>query len=67
MQVIGDRRFQSLVIIVEKQLQSNPREFSEQHLANVVWGAAKLRLLRRPLFMFVEKEVVRNGREVRLG
>ncbi len=52
--MIGDERFQNLVLILEDQLSTKGQEFSEQHLANVVWGAAKLRLLRLPLFQRVE-------------
>lgn len=57
-QVIRDPRFQSLVIFVETQLLNNALEFSEQHLANVVWGAAKLRLMREPLFHRVEVSLI---------
>jgi len=56
--VIDDRRFQQLVVNVEHNLKQAPETFGEQHLANVVWGAAKLRLQRGPLFDFVQREVV---------
>jgi len=55
--VISDRRFQQLVVNVEHNLKQAPESFGEQHLANVVWGAAKLRLQREPLFNFVQREV----------
>ena len=56
--VISDRRFQQLVVSVEHNLKQSPESFGEQHLANVVWGAAKLRLSREPLFQFVQREVM---------
>ena len=55
--VIHDSRFQQLVVCVETNLKNSPESFGEQHLANVVWGAAKLRLQREPLFNFVQREV----------
>ena len=56
-EVILDRRFQQLVVYVEHNLKQAPETFGEQHLANVVWGAAKLRLQREPLFNLVQREV----------
>mmetsp|Transcript_39984 Transcript_39984/g.125587 ORF Transcript_39984/g.125587 Transcript_39984/m.125587 type:complete len:872 (-) Transcript_39984:79-2694(-) len=63
-QVINDPHFQRLVLDVERCLQENPQMFGEQHLANVVWGAAKLRLLREPLFNLVKAEVLSGNRNL---
>eukprot|EP00292_Cryptomonas_paramecium_P009246 CAMPEP_0113696248 /NCGR_PEP_ID=MMETSP0038_2-20120614/21372_1 /TAXON_ID=2898 /ORGANISM="Cryptomonas paramecium" /LENGTH=254 /DNA_ID=CAMNT_0000618925 /DNA_START=244 /DNA_END=1004 /DNA_ORIENTATION=- /assembly_acc=CAM_ASM_000170 len=57
--VLYDRRFVALVVEVENRLKINPHEFNNQSLANVVWGAGKLRLNQRPdLFTAVEREVL---------
>jgi hypothetical protein len=48
------------VLLVENQLHVKAHEFSEQHLANVVWGAAKLRLGRLTLFQRVEVRIFRD-------
>ena len=56
-EIISDLRFQQLVVYVEHNLKHAPETFGEQHLANVVWGAAKLRLQREPLFNLVQREV----------
>ena len=38
----------ALVLELEDRLRTRSHEFKKQHLANVVWGAARLRLVRRP-------------------
>ena len=60
--VIADRTFQQLVVNVEQKLKQAPETFGEQHLANVVWGATKLRLQREPLFNLVQREVSHSVR-----
>ena len=62
--VIQDRRFQHMVLNVEHNLKQMPESFGEQHLANVVWGAAKLRLQREDLFHFVQREVLSPRRQL---
>ena len=56
--VISNLRFQQLVFDVEHALEKAPQTFGEQHLANVVWGAAKLRLRKEALFYLVHHEVL---------
>lgn len=56
-EIISDLRFEQLVFYVEHNLKQAPETFGEQHLTNVVWGAAKLRLKREPLFNLVQREV----------
>mmetsp|Transcript_28536 Transcript_28536/g.45827 ORF Transcript_28536/g.45827 Transcript_28536/m.45827 type:complete len:392 (+) Transcript_28536:306-1481(+) len=58
LQMLQDIKFQRFVVAIENCLQHAPHSFEEQDLANLVWSAAKLQLLRVPIFELVHNQVV---------
>ena len=61
---LKDVRLQQLVMHVERKLQAAPDTFDPPHLARVVWSAARLGLMRPPIYLCVASEVVSPKRQL---